>query len=45
MEQQKEIWKDIAGFENYQVSNFGRVKSKKGLPDAILVSVFVKSEY
>lgn len=29
MEQQKEIWKDIAGFENYQVSNFGRVKSKE----------------
>ena len=26
----KEIWKDIAGFENYyQVSNFGRVKRKK----------------
>ena len=24
-----EIWKDIKGFENYQISNFGRVKSKE----------------
>lgn len=24
-----EIWKDIAGFENYQISNMGRVKSKE----------------
>lgn len=24
---QKEIWKDIAGFNNYQISNLGRVKS------------------
>jgi len=23
----KEIWKDIVDFENYQISNFGRVKS------------------
>ena len=23
----EEIWKDIDGFENYQVSNLGRVKS------------------
>lgn len=25
---QEEIWKDIEGFDNYQVSNFGNVKSK-----------------
>ena len=24
----KEIWKDIKGYENYQVSSFGRIKSK-----------------
>ena len=24
----KEIWKDIKGFENYQVSNLGRIKRK-----------------
>lgn len=27
----EEIWKDIKGFENYQVSNLGRVKTKKRL--------------
>ena len=31
MKQINEIWKDVVGFENlYQVSNFGRVKRKKG---------------
>lgn len=25
----EEIWKTIKGFENYQISNFGRIKSKK----------------
>lgn len=24
-----EIWKDIEGFENYQISNYGRIKSKE----------------
>jgi len=24
-----EIWKDIIGYENYQISNYGRVKSKE----------------
>ena len=24
-----EIWKDIVGYENYQISNYGRVKSKE----------------
>ena len=24
----KEIWKDIKGYKNYQVSNFGKIKSK-----------------
>jgi hypothetical protein len=36
MENQKEIWKTIDGYENYQVSNLGNVKSlnyrKTGLP-------------
>jgi hypothetical protein len=27
MENQKEIWKTIDGYENYQVSNFGNVRS------------------
>lgn len=26
----EEIWKDIYGFPNYQVSNLGRIKNKKG---------------
>ena len=25
----KEIWKDIVGFEDYQISNLGKVKSKE----------------
>lgn len=25
----QELWKDIKGFENYQISNFGRIKSKE----------------
>lgn len=25
----REIWKDIEGFENYQISNLGRIKSKE----------------
>lgn len=25
-----EVWKNICGFENYQVSNFGRIKNKAG---------------
>ena len=35
-----EIWKDIAGFEGYQVSNFGRVKSFKGKKPRILKPQF-----
>ena len=27
MENQEEIWKTIEGFEGYQISNLGRVKS------------------
>lgn len=26
---EKEIWKDVPGYENYSVSNFGRVKRKR----------------
>lgn len=26
----EEVWKDIEGYENYQVSNIGRVKNAKG---------------
>lgn len=25
----EEVWKDITDYPNYQISNFGRVKSKK----------------
>lgn len=28
-----EVWKDIAGFENYMVSNRGRIYSKKETND------------
>ena len=37
MNENKEIWKDIKGFEgHYQVSNFGRVKSIKFRKERIL---------
>lgn len=26
-----ELWKDIEGFENYQVSSWGRVRSSNGI--------------
>lgn len=26
----EEIWKSIEGFENYEVSNLGKVRNKKG---------------
>lgn len=32
----KEIWKPIEGFDNYEISNFGRVKSTKKGFDKIL---------
>jgi len=32
----KEIWKDIPGFKEYQVSDLGRVKSFKGVKPRIL---------
>lgn len=31
MELQQEIWKDIGGYEGYQVSNMGRVRSNRGI--------------
>lgn len=31
MEECKEIWKDIPGYEPYQVSNLGRVRNNKEL--------------
>lgn len=32
MQSNKEIWKDIEGFEGiYEISNFGRLKSKRGI--------------
>lgn len=31
-----EVWKDIEGYENYQVSNYGRVKSLKFSKERIL---------
>lgn len=29
-----EVWKNIKGYENYQVSNFGRVKRKSGFDES-----------
>lgn len=41
---EKEIWKDIAGYEGlYQVSNFGRIKSLRS--KIILASLSSKSGY
>lgn len=36
MNYEKEIWKDIPGIENYQVSNCGRVRSMKRKAPRIL---------
>jgi hypothetical protein len=35
--EEKEIWKPIEGYENYQVSNFGVVKSLKHKKEIILI--------
>lgn len=43
---EKEIWMNIEGYEDiYQVSNFGRVKSKKYKKDRILKPKMCKSGY
>lgn len=36
---ENEIWKNIKGFEDYQVSNFGRVKSLKRGKEKILKNI------
>ena len=33
---EQEIWKCIEGFENYQISSYGRVKSLKNNKESIL---------
>jgi hypothetical protein len=40
-----EIWKDIPGFLEYQVSNLGRVKSFKGKKEKILRPFYTGSGY
>lgn len=51
----QELWKDIQGFENYQISNFGRIKSKERIventacrylkPEKIIKTHVMKSGY
>jgi hypothetical protein len=38
----EEIWKDIPGFEGYQASNLGRIKSFKGGKEKFIGSVQIK---
>lgn len=40
----QEIWKDIKGFENYQISNFGRIKSKERMVSNSCRTYFKKEE-
>lgn len=42
-----EVWKDIKGFENYQISSIGRVKSKPKhyMPEKILTGTIDKNGY
>ena len=42
---EKEIWKTIEGYENYMVSNLGRVKSLKFSKEKILKQVKDKNNY
>ena len=43
---EKEIWKDIKGFEGYyQVSNLGRIKSFYGLKEKILKPLITRNGY
>lgn len=37
-----EIWKPIAGYDNYEVSNMGRVKNVKTNNDKRIVSIRIK---
>jgi len=41
----QEIWKTIEGFEDYQVSNYGRVKSLKFDKEKILKACKIKDGY
>ena len=36
---EQEIWKDIEGFEKYQISSYGRVRSFKNNKESILKTV------
>lgn len=42
---ENEQWKTISGYENYQVSNYGRVKSLKGKEERILKQGTTKNGY
>jgi hypothetical protein len=41
----EEIWKPIEGFESYQVSNMGNVKSFKRFKDGIALKLFTNNKY
>ena len=41
----EEIWKVITGFEDYEVSNLGRVKSLKGIKPKILLGGYNRGGY
>ena len=42
---ENEIWKDIEGFEKYQISSYGRVKSLKNNKESILKTVIKRGGY
>ena len=42
---EQEIWKDVEGFNGYQISSFGRVKSLKNNKETILKPVIKRGGY
>jgi len=42
---EKEIWKPIEGYEDYSVSNFGRIKSFKGITNSERILKQTKDDF